>query len=226
MVALQLPIRTNSPGNAQGPRWITGSGLRVVEFVGLAAVSLAVAVLCLPTFNEAIIVSVIRETAQEHGLDADDFTRMAEIESAFDPFALHPVSRASGLFQFLPSTARQYKLNAAFNPRANADAAARLWRDNARMLRKRLGREPSPGELYLAHQQGATGATKLLMHPGKAAGDVVGYDAVTMNGGTEDMTARAFAAMWIDRFHAKEGRDTRERDGPSLQSWFNALIRG
>ena len=66
----------------------------------------------------------IRETAQEHGLNADDFLRMAEIESAFDPVAYHPVSRASDLFQFLPSTARQYQLSAVFNARANAKAAA------------------------------------------------------------------------------------------------------
>jgi len=125
---------------------------------------------------------------------------MAQIESGFDPFAYHPVSQASGLFQFLPATARQYKLNAVFNARANANAAAILWLDNARMLRKGLGREPSPGEVYLAHQQGATGAIKLLTNPERPAGEMVGYDAVTMNGGGQDMSAHAFTAMWIKRF--------------------------
>src|SRR5687768_13879999 len=48
---------------------------------------------------------MIRQTAEEHGLNPDDFLRMAEIESALNPFAYHPVSQASGLFQFLPSTA-------------------------------------------------------------------------------------------------------------------------
>ncbi len=202
MVALRRWIRTNGPSNVQSPGSILGSSprRRVGEFVGFAAISLPIAVLLLPQFNQVVIVSLIRETAQEHGLDPDHFVRMAEIESAFDPFAYHPDSRASGLFQFLPSTARQYKLQAVFNARANATAAAALWLDNARVLRKGLGRKPSPGEVYLAHQQGATGALKLLRNPNKPAGDVVGYDAVTMNGGTEDMTAYAFAAMWIDRF--------------------------
>ncbi len=202
MVALRLRTRTNGQSKAQAPRSIPGSRppWRVTEFVGLAAISLSVAILLLPKFSHAVIVSLIRETAQEHDLNADDFLRMAEIESAFDPFAYHPVSRASGLFQFLPSTARQYELSAVFNARANANAAAALWRDNARVLRKGLGRKPSPGEIYLAHQQGATGALKLLKNPKRPAGDLVGYDAVTMNGGTADMTAYAFATMWVDRF--------------------------
>lgn len=202
MVALRRWIRAIGPSKVQRPRSVPGLSVRrsVGEFVGLTAICLPIAVLFLPQFNQAVIVYLIRETAQEHGLEPDHFVRMAEIESAFDPFAYHPVSQASGLFQFLPSTARQYKLDSVFNARANANAAAALWLDNARVLRKGLGRNPSPGEVYLAHQQGATGALKLLRNPKRPAGDVVGYDAVTMNGGTEDMTAHAFAAMWIDRF--------------------------
>src|SRR5687768_7002971 len=177
-----------------------GAWGRVGEFVAIAALASSIALLVLPDFNRAVIVSLIRETAQEHGVKPDALLRTAQIESAFDPFAYHPVSRASGLFQFLPSTARQYKLEAVFNARANANAAAALWLDNTRALRKGLGREPTSAEVYLAHQQGATGAMKLLTNPNRPAGDVVGYDAVIINGGTENMTAQAFAAMWIDRF--------------------------
>jgi SLT domain-containing protein len=125
---------------------------------------------------------------------------MAEIESGLNPSAYHPKSGASGLFQFLPSTARQYELNAVFDARANAHAAAALWRDNAKELRRSLGRSPTAGELYLAHQQGAAGAASLLANPGEPATEIVGYKAVTMNGGGGEMTAGAFAAMWIDRF--------------------------
>ncbi len=173
---------------------------RVGELVAAAAFSIPAAIHLLPDFNRATVKSIIRETAEDQGLDPESVLRMAEIESALDPFAYHPVSRASGLFQFLPSTARQYGLNSVFNARANATAAGALWRDNAGVLRKGLGREPSAGEVYLAHQQGATGAMKLLLNPNRPAGDIVGYKAVTMNGGTEDMSARAFAALWIHRF--------------------------
>ncbi len=146
------------------------------------------------------MVTLIRETALSHKLNPDDFVRLAEIESGLDPSAYHSGSRASGLFQFLPATARQYKLEAVFDPLANANAAAALWLDNRRALRRGLGRTPTPGELYLAHQQGATGAIKLITQPERPATEVVGYGAVTRNGGTEDMLAREFASMWINRF--------------------------
>src|SRR5690348_6212916 len=91
------------------------------------AVSVAVALFLSHKFNEAVIVSLVKDTAVSHGLDLDGFVRMAEIESGFDPDAYHPISKASGLFQFLPETAREYKLKAVFDPRANANAAAALW---------------------------------------------------------------------------------------------------
>lgn len=187
------PKETDKPIGVRS--WATWRKCALATTAGLMA-ALALA----PDYDRAVVVSVIRSTAQEHGLDPDHFVRMAQIESGFDPFAYHPVSKASGLFQFLPSTARQYKLENVFEPRANANAAAELWADNARALRKGLGREPSPGELYLAHQQGASGALRLLANPESPASDIVGPRAVTMNGGTKDMTAHQFAAMWIERF--------------------------
>ena len=166
----------------------------------MGAASLALAPSVAGYSNQAMVVSAIREAALSHDLDPDDFLRMAEIESRLDPYAYHPVSRASGLFQFVPATARQYKLDNVFDARANANAAAALWLDNRRALRKSLGRSPSPGEMYLAHQQGATGATKLLTQPDRLATEVVGHGAVTRNGGSDEMTAQMFASLWIDRF--------------------------
>lgn len=170
------------------------------EFTAVAAISIAAALGLTNFFNTAVVVSLIRETAERHGVNPDDFVRMAEIESRLDPWAYHPVSKASGLFQFLPSTAKQYKLKSVFDARANANAAAALWLDNRRALRRGLGRNPSPGEVYLAHQQGAGGAIRLLTHPDSPATAMVGADAITMNGGAGDMTAHDFADMWISRF--------------------------
>ena len=165
--------------------WLHGWDLRrCAKIAAIAAASVALAHSLAGYSNRAMVVSAIREAAVSHDLDPDDFLRMAEIESGLDPYAYHPVSRASGLFQFLPATARQYKLDNVFDARANANAAAALCLDNRRALRKRLGRNPSPGEMYLAHQQGATGATKLLTQPDRPATEVVGYGAVTRNGGS------------------------------------------
>jgi hypothetical protein len=71
---------------------------------------------------------------------------------------------------------------------------------NRQQLASTLGREPTDGELYLAHQQGAGGAIKLLSNPDARAVDVVGRAAVLNNGGDENMTAGQFANKWTSRF--------------------------
>jgi hypothetical protein len=100
----------------------------------------------------------------------------------------------------MPGTAKQYEVADSFDAKANAEAAARLLKHNAGRLKKALGRAPIAWELYLAHQQGATGAIKLLTNPDKKAVEVVGRLPVLWNRGTEDMTATQFAAMWREAF--------------------------
>lgn len=144
------------------------------------------------------IRDIITQAADRHGVSADTLLQIADIESKFDPAAHNP-SGASGLFQFMPATARQYGLANPFDATASADAAARLAKDNAAYLFRKLGRAPSVGELYLAHQQGAGGAAKLLANPGALAKDVVGLQAVIQNGGRADMTAGEFANLWVGK---------------------------
>ena len=69
-----------------------------------------------------------------------------------------------------------------------------LARQNTAALAKDLGRQPQPWEVYLAHQQGLDGA-KALLHadPDANAAEVVGNPkAITLNGGTPDMSAGQF----------------------------------
>lgn len=53
-------------------------------------------------------------------------------------------------------------LNLRHDPAANAAMAGALTNSNASVLRNRLGRAPSDGELYIAHFLGAGGASKLI----------------------------------------------------------------
>ncbi|KQT47912.1 hypothetical protein ASG52_11680 [Methylobacterium sp. Leaf456] len=145
---------------------------------------------------KVIIVTV----AERKGIDPGAFSRMAQIESGWNPAAYHPKSGAAGLFQFVPKTARAYGLTNPFDAQANAEAAAQLWKDNEARLEKALGRKPSAGEIYLAHQQGAGGAIALLMRPNSPAALIVGKKAVEWNGGRRDMTAGEFANYWIAKF--------------------------
>lgn len=147
----------------------------------------------------AAIRDTIVAAAERYGVDPAAMLKIAEIESSFQPGAKNPRSSAGGLFQFVDGTAAQYGLADRYDPVQASDAAARLARDNAAHLRKVLGREPSAAELYLAHQQGAGGAAKLLANPNARAVDVLGRDKVMLNGGTETMLARDFAGKWLSR---------------------------
>lgn len=147
-----------------------------------------------PFVNAAIDLAAAR-----HGVDAATLRTIAQIESGGNPRAKNPTSSAGGLFQFIDSTARQFGLADRYDPQQASDAAARLMKANASHLRRTLGREPTPGELYLAHQQGPGGAEKLLKNPNARAVDVVGAAAVRLNGGRPNMTAGQFANLWISK---------------------------
>lgn len=145
------------------------------------------------------LAALFAENEAKYSLPSGYLTKTARIESNFDPNAQNPNSSAGGLFQFINSTARQYGLANRFDAGAATAAAARLAADNRDFLARRLGREPTAGELYLAHQQGARGAAKLLTNPDAPASSLVGEAAARLNRGA-NMTARAFANQWTSKF--------------------------
>jgi hypothetical protein len=134
-------------------------------------------------------------TEQQYGLPEGYLERTARVESSFNPSAKNPNSSAGGLFQFIDGTAKQYGLADRYDPMQATDAAARLARDNAAILKRTLGRDPTAGELYLAHQQGAGGAVKLLSNPDAPAESIVGAAAARLNGGA-GLTAGQLAQKW------------------------------
>jgi hypothetical protein len=148
----------------------------------------------------------------QYSLPPGYLDRTYEVESGRNPNARNPNSSAGGGFQFIDSTARAYGLTDKTDLGASADAAARLARDNSAQLRAVLGREPTAAELYLAHQQGGAGAAKLLSNPNARAVDIVGFDAVRLNGGDANMTAGEFASKWTGKFGG----------GPPVMSTQNA----
>lgn len=147
------------------------------------------------------------QAGTRHGISPAYLSRTAQIESGMNPQA-HNASGADGLMQFVPSTARQYGLTNPRDPNASIDAAARLAADNKRVLVASLGRNPTDAELYLAHQQGAVGASKLLANPNAPAANIVGKQAVIQNGGRPDMTAGEFSGMWLNKFGGAPAQTT------------------
>lgn len=153
------------------------------------------------------IASLATDAAARYGVDPTALMTVLHIENpAGDPAARNPMSGATGLGQFMPATARQYGLTDRTDATASVDAAARYMRDNAATLTNSLGRAPTVGEQYLAYQQGATGALRLLSSPNAPASSIVGRAAVTQNGGTAGMTASQFAGLWTNRADQIAGR--------------------
>lgn len=145
----------------------------------------------------------IAAAAQRYGVPLSYMRNVARVESGGDPNASN--GTAGGLFQFTNGTAKRYGLSDKFDPAANADAAARLARDNYQGLSSALGRPPTDGELYLAHQQGLGGATKMLTNPNAPAVNAVGSGAITSNGGSAGMTGGDYASMWSNKLSGTGG---------------------
>lgn len=156
------------------------------------------------------IARVIEQAAARHGVPATALMAIADIESSGNIGAQNPRSSASGLFQFVDTTAKEYGLTGSKrnDPVAQADAAAKMMATNARSLEGALGRPASAGELYLAHQQGLGGARALLTNPGRPAIDVLtnvygsrekAARAIQLNGGSLNQSAGQFAGQWVNK---------------------------
>jgi hypothetical protein len=140
-------------------------------------------------------------------------------KEAQSPNEISPTG-AAGPFQFTRGTGAQYGVpgNARLDPKASILAADRLTDDNVATLTAKLGRDPTPGEMALAHQQGAGTAGNMLtgagnasasnlavnnvppgMGPGAAAQKIMGYYGMPGAGvttpGPRDAVAAALAAQ-------------------------------
>lgn len=146
------------------------------------------------------VMELLRSYEERYGLPAGYLSRTRSIESRDGQNTFNPKSGAAGDFQFIPSTAKQYGLANPYDLNQAADAAGRFTRDNMQYLQSKLGRAPTAGELYLAHQQGAGGAVKLLTNPDTPAGQLVGQKAVAWNGGDPNAPALQFANKWVSKF--------------------------
>lgn len=147
------------------------------------------------------IQEYINNAAAQFGVSTSYLNTTALIESGGNPLDKSSLSSASGLFQFTQSTGAMYGLSDPFDPQQSANAAAALAVDNSNYLSRALGQAPSDAQLYLAHQQGASGALSLLTHGSENAASLVGANAIVNNGGTLDMTASQFVDMVTGKYN-------------------------
>ena len=85
-------------------------------------------------WTEAEIVQIIREAARAFGQPEEDMVRVARCESVLDPRAVNPQGPWFGLFQFHRTTwaSTPFADRDIFDPVANANAAAWMWREGRR----------------------------------------------------------------------------------------------
>lgn len=150
--------------------------------------------------------AVVAREAQERGIDPAMMLAIAHVETGgtFNPRAKNAQSGASGLFQFMPANFRAYGLNAnsAMDAERNSEAAMQMTKENMSVFRRRFGREPNPGEVYMMHQQGAGGFSTLMRNLDRPAHEVLGRAKVMQNGGNMNMTSRQFIEMFGSKVNA------------------------
>lgn len=137
---------------------------------------------------------------KKYELPSGYLARTYQIESGGGRNLYNRQSGAAGPFQFIPSTARAYNLKDPYDLSASADAAARLAAANRADLRAAGVEDPTAAQLYLAHQQGARGAAKLLAGGETPAAQIVGKNAVLWNAGQEGMTGPQFAQAIMGKY--------------------------
>lgn len=97
----------------------------------------------------------------------------------------------SGRFMVADPVKRAEIMNLRRDPAANATMAGAFTQSNAAVLKEKLGRKPTDGELYIAHFMGASGAARLI---GEASSNPKATAAELFPG-----AARANRSIFFDR---------------------------
>lgn len=162
--------------------------------------------------------AILDKVAKENGLDPTVLYAMANIESGFDPKANN--TNYGGLF----AINKKEHAGKWQDPEYNAREAIKLYRQNEDVWKKRFGDDAfTPGKAYLLHQQGSGGGTALYAarNTNKSAAEVlapfykssakkagltpeeyVRKKVIKSNGADENISAKDFANMWINRADA------------------------
>jgi len=143
--------------------------------------------------------------------------RTYQLESRGGKDVYNKTTGAEGPFQFLPRTSKGMGLTDPYDLEASAEATARLAVQNRAVLQRNGIENPDGKTLYLAHQQGAAGASAILNGGDTPAVTALGslkaykdnpkvaQQAVVGNGGSVDMPSSVFANKIMAKY---EGNDT------------------
>jgi uncharacterized protein (TIGR02594 family) len=158
--------------------------------------------------------------AERVGMEPAFLAQVRQIESSGNPNKR--TGSYAGEFQLSEADFRKYGGKGSItDPEQNALAAANKFADLSKKFTARFNREPTPGELYLMHQQGEGGAAAHISNPdrpawqsmastaeGRQRGEAWAKQAIWGNltpeakrqfGSVDNVTSRQFVEFWSGR---------------------------
>lgn len=163
---------------------------------------------------QAAMTAVLKAAASATGADFQYLLKTAQRESGLNASAQASTSSARGLFQFTSGTwlsmldrhgtqhgvdtqgaSRDQLLALRDDPALSARMAAELARENAAVMTREIGREPTSGELYAAHFLGPAEASRLV----QAARSGADTSAATLFPAAAAANAPVFEANGVER---------------------------
>jgi transglycosylase-like protein with SLT domain len=187
------------------------------------------------------VAAALRDASDATGMPIDLLTRVVKIESGGDPTAV--TGSYKGLFQLSDEEFKRYGGTNIFDAGENAKIGAQKLKEESTAFRNHFGRDPTPTEIFLMHNQGAGGAAAHTANPDKPAwqnmastaegrqkGEAWAKAAIWGNipsnlkaqfGSVENVTSGQFTELWRQKLEGVTG------DLSSLQApYAGAVARG
>lgn len=168
------------------------------------------------------ISSAIEQAAARHGIDPNYAKVVANIESGGNPGA--KTGSYIGVFQISRKEMAEHGAGDPTDVNANADVFMQRVKGDMASFKKATGRDPSPTELYMSHQQGRAGVLEHVNNPDQPA-----WQSMYATGeGQQKGVGWAKKAIWgniPDDVKAKFGNVENVTSG-DLMAIYAAKVRG
>lgn len=187
------------------------------------------------------IEAAIDRAAQRTGLPREVLRMHVSIESAGNPRLVNKYGYG-GLLQLQPGEHQRLggSRETWLDPDANLTTGAVKIKQNWNFFKNRYGRDPTPGELYLLHQQGPGGAPMHWANPDRPAWqnmlatgegrqkgedwarraiwDNVPNDVKQRYGSVDNLTSRDFVKLWEAKVASHSGMPATAPSSPPVPS--------
>jgi hypothetical protein len=197
--------------------------------------------------RDAGLQGAIEQEAQRQGISPQLAVTVAQIESGGNPRAV--TGSYKGIYQLSDEGFRKFGGGGdIFDPAANVRAGIASLKADAAAFEQKFGRQPTPTELYLSHQQGQGGIAAHLQNPdapayqnmlstaeGQQKGEGWAKQAIWGNvpdrvkalfpGGVESLTSRQFMDIWTQRVQGIPYAGTGLTAGQTVGSISNAYAQ-